>query len=817
MKNAYNLKIIALSLCFLASAPAWAGLGSLQVNSALGEPFSGSVVVTGDEARAALQGRPAISGAPLQVRVTPQGQNAVIHLRSSKPISDPMLSFSLISGSQGRQYTALLDPPENGHGSSAARNGSKHHKQVHPVRNKSAARATAALQNRLASDNAVVKYNVDNNETLMDVARKVRPQNMTIEQTMHALLVANPQAFRNGNPDLLYRDISLNIPSTTQLYKLSKVKIKTVQQPVAAQSKSPVSAAPAAKATENTVAATPAKSDVSANKIQTAAASEPVASTKPEATKTHEVDKTEAVAASASVPVSTPAASAASVPLSTPAASAASEVKAKPVQPKVNPTPTPVQFAEPAPEESLLPSWWPYALVGLVGVLLIAAFIWQKRKKRDAVEAEEYYSSDDDEDDDDVVFNDELPKSQQSEPAQPAAAKQASTAVAASSVAADADDWSWLNDASPDNSAKADAPAGNVSKSAVTTQLPESKPEAATNKPEENDIDWLNFNFTDDTPNAPADTAALSAAGIDNDDDLSWLKQLDETQQLDVLTSQESPVPAPEKEEADNADFEWVVADEASQDKHEPAGHSDAVMVAQAISDTDDVPSLDMNFSPEKEPAVVEPESKPAAAEEDTLNALADLQWDEEFKFDEESKNESAAVAVDTSSQALAPQDQHAFVAEDEAISNDIDWDALSINDEHVDSQAAPSVSAQQTDVDVLDVSSMDFTLDDNQVESTAAETSATPSLAPTPISSFATGSGAEDWLELSAEEGEETDKPLTPEQQAIPLQAKLELAKMYLEMDDAVTARQTLRELVDEANGAVLAEAQNLLQQLGG
>ena len=51
----------------------------------------------------------------------------------------------------------------------------------------------------------------------------------------------------------------------------------------------------------------------------------------------------------------------------------------------------------------------------------------------------------------------------------------------------------------------------------------------------------------------------------------------------------------------------------------------------------------------------------------------------------------------------------------------------------------------------------------------------------------------------------------------AVPLQAKLELAKMYLEMDDAITARQTLRELVEEANGAILTEAQNLLYQLGG
>ena len=117
------------------------------------------------------------------------------------------------------------------------------------------------------------------------------------------------------------------------------------------------------------------------------------------------------------------------------------------------------------------------------------------------------------------------------------------------------------------------------------------------------------------------------------------------------------------------------------------------------------------------------------------------------------------------------------------------------------------------------DLSSLDFTLSDDfeisvpsdihiyeeekpETHSTQASTSV-----------FATGTGVQEW----ENEKPKTDQPLTPEQMAVPLQAKLELAKMYLEMDDAVTARQTLRELVEEANGVILTEAQNLLYQLGG
>lgn len=800
MKNANNLKIIALSLCMLASAPAWAGLGSLQVNSALGEPFSGSIVVTGDEAKAALHGRPAVSGAPLQVRVTAQGQNAVIHLRSSKPVHDPMLTFSLVTGSQGRQYTALLDPPERHHSAGKNKAAGKHHKPVHsaPVRSareKSAARAAVALQNGLASENAVVKYNVDNNETLMDVARKVRPQGLSLEQTMHAIQVANPNAFRNGNPDLMYRNISLDIPSTSQLKKLSKVPLKTAVKPEVTQNTTP--------------AVTKENPKVAANTGNTAAS---------EAQTKENTVKAETSAAS-SVPAQASATIQASevAQASAPAASAASVVKAVPVQPKVNTQPVQPAEEEPA-EESMLPSWWPYALAGLAGVLLIAALLWQRSRKRNSIEYSTEYDEDySDDEDDDVVFETEPSVVSQSTstsvPATTAKTAAAATAVTTTaSAAADDDDWSWLNDAAAsDKPAQADnksVPAKEVHSEPVS-QVPDKKVTEA--KQEEDDTDWLNFNFTDDTPATSADTAAPSSAELDSNDDLSWLDQIDETEQPEVLTSHEPAVTEPQEEVADNTDFEWVVAEEQHPDESQAEAHQDFVLQDNASSDSDLQPS-DISFSSDLDVVQPEQQSKPAASEDDSLNSLADLQWDEDFKFDDESKQDTSAPEEVHSSieQTLAPHDQHAFAAEDDAISTDIDWDSLGISD---DSDNQPVV-APEADTEEIDIPSMDFALEDDKSEPAPAVNA---TAAPTgPTSSFATGDGGQDWLEQSAEP-EQVDKPLTPEQQAIPLQAKLELAKMYLEMDDAVTARQTLRELVDEANGAILAEAQNLLQQLGG
>ena len=48
------------------------------------------------------------------------------------------------------------------------------------------------------------------------------------------------------------------------------------------------------------------------------------------------------------------------------------------------------------------------------------------------------------------------------------------------------------------------------------------------------------------------------------------------------------------------------------------------------------------------------------------------------------------------------------------------------------------------------------------------------------------------------------------------PLEAKYDLAKMYLEIDDRDAAAETVKELLEEAGGDILKRAQELAQELG-
>ena len=93
--------------------PALAGLGGLNVQSNLGEPFSGSIVISGREAEAVMQSRNiSISGANLQGTVVPQGNgNVLLHLHSSSAVHEPILTFTVSAGKQTRQYTAMVNPP----------------------------------------------------------------------------------------------------------------------------------------------------------------------------------------------------------------------------------------------------------------------------------------------------------------------------------------------------------------------------------------------------------------------------------------------------------------------------------------------------------------------------------------------------------------------------------------------------------------------------------------------------------------------------------------------------------------------------------
>lgn len=882
----------------LSSFPALAGLGSLQVNSALGEPFSGTVFVTGDEAKAALSGKSSISGANLQVvKVTPQGQNAVIHLRSSSAIQDPMMSFSLISGNQGRQYTAMLDP--RGYAKpSVATVHNKDNKTPKDNKTKSAnntsarrseARATAALNNAHASDKAVVEYTVDGNETLTDVARKVRPQGLTLAQTMHALVVANPHAFRNGNPDFIYRNAKLKIPSTAELSRLAKQKInendKRVDAAIERAAETPRNQQAAAGTDssnhpvvdrDNKVDSAPETPSVSPNPVVVSASAE----------NAIVAEHLEPTPASQEIGTIASDASAASVEAAQPVEPKTEQEK--PAQPVTNTEPEPVD------EATWLPDWWPYAAGGGVGGLLIIAILLLMRRKKATRHDDEDFDDDDDnddeddfaaddddfEDDDDIVFV-ETPEIQpkaisDSENEHSLASTSPTTAetdIAETSASSAEDDWSWLT--------QSEIPAQEISepKSLTVTntveevtpeQLPEQHHTEATeveSTPMMSEEDWLNLDINDDAPTLQDDhhNHDFTSASLDNvemqtteshDRDLSWLDQIDEPvpneemqplefeQPLEVEeqpsisawqeeTAQTFAIPEeePEKEmvsePAVTETMEWRVTDDTQPISREEKAAQSISLSSGLKKSTDNLESEKQSFitivDPDDEEIehIEQTEAKPSGQKS---YAQTSRKWNVAYKFDE-GRSESDHIAPEsdqqTIGQTLAPQEQSAFAAKDEVVTTDIDWNALNI-EEDSPVRVTDEPSQSQANDDRVDLPADGFSLSDDldgsslsdedihqEEKPVAAETSVTPP------SSFATGKGIQDWERDEPET--QIDQPLTPEQLAVPLQAKLELAKMYLEMDDAVTARLTLRELVEEANGTILAEAQNLLYKLGG
>ena len=714
LKSANNQKIIAISLLLLGSIPVWSGLGGLQVNSALGEPFSGTVVVTGDEAKAALKGKPTVSGANLQVvKVTAQGKNAVVHLRSPNSISEPMLSFSLVSGNQGRQYTALLDPRSyDKRKNSKDKDKSKNQPKYTSQRNPSEARARAALNNAFASDAAVGEYQVDKNETLMDVARKVRPQGLTVAQTMHALVIANPHAFKNGNPDVMYQNAKLKIPSAAQLARLAKLKKGSVV---------------------NIAATIPDEAPEKRNVPQIASAKEENGTgTKNDNTNSAIAQtgtaNTSAISASAPVIASDVVATTAS------AASASSVVVAESVEPKpasavkpAQPEPTPVESVPAVEEESLLPEWWPYALGGVAGVLLIAVLIWMRSRKKKA-DSDEYddededYEEQDDDEDDDIVFEETPVLSDKPTINSDVVNKEQETAeaITAKATAVDkaVDDWSWLTE---DEIPTQDMP------NLTSLQAEEAKIDSFVHTPntgtvkEETSIDnedWLNFNY-DNKPLVSDTGKAKTSAAEPKANDLSWLEQLEEAEKFEevqqtVNTNQpkilkERPVETVKAGFDDataSSDLKWDAIEKGQQPKSEDITAGGIFSAAQSKQIDDKIQLEKESFSgadkadqQTRDLSQVEKDSNVLTSQPDTrwYRDKPIPQWNVDFRANSKSelirKKTVNPAEQKPMSETVVPQNQQTFASKDNVVSADVDWDALSLDKEE------PTLSADDEKV----------------------------------------------------------------------------------------------------------------------
>ncbi len=243
-------RAVALFLSCTASSLAFAlGLGSLESDSSLNEPFSGRIDILGAApedfdtltvtladaeqfARAGIERNPALFGLRFAIDDSVPGED-FIRVTSKDPIREPYLNFLVelnwANGRLVREYTVLLDPPlydpdrrravfapaPAAPATAAAPAPAPAAIPATPPAAPPAAALPAATGGYAAGREIGPVVATD---TLWSIASAARPHDgITVQQMMLALLRANPGAFGEDNVNLLRRGAVLRLPAQEEL------------------------------------------------------------------------------------------------------------------------------------------------------------------------------------------------------------------------------------------------------------------------------------------------------------------------------------------------------------------------------------------------------------------------------------------------------------------------------------------------------------------------------------------------------------------------------------------------------------------------
>lgn len=919
-----NTKMIAASLSFFTSIQAVAGLGGLNVQSNLGEPFSGSIVVTGSEAQALLQsGSVSVSGGGVRGSVVPQGNgNAVIRLRSASAINEPVLTFTVKAGNQTRQYSAMVNPAryapaQNRHTSPAV---AEHNDSVQPSQAQSKKRPVAQTEYVEQSerksrperakararkqgyprpqplpprDSNAQYHQVRSGEHLAAIAEQYRPHNMTLQQAMRALVRANPRAFRNGNPNVLYGNMALYIPTDAQWHAYASGKGSrrgAIRRPSSVvQAPADVSNKPTVNVETNTtppVATPPVETPKAKPEIQTVpqASSNVAPAVKPESNSTVAASVSNTAPVASTAAVEQPAASTVSVVASAPiatssetatssvpatastVASAASLPASKPEVPvsapvEQKPAPAaPVAVETEAEEEGT--DWMQYGLMGLGGLAVLggAAYVLGRRKRSEAQE--------DSDDDEFVAESLVVPTAAQA--AQRVDWENQNQSVAAQPEFNAQDDNVFFDNAASAQAAEFDLnnfnPEMEAGKAtAESEEQPEWMAELESFNQSVQTVDENDWEAVNPAVTATAGAAALAANTAEEDafvdfgsstDDEFVVAEADGDEWLQEVLAQEQPEVSVAQPEEDLS-FDSFAVDESF------ASETETVVESQIgdfdFNDTISQPAAAAEEFDLDAFATTEEFVSGSIEQPETDFAAPAYQAVEEVGFDLPASDIAEDVSFDVVETPSVDADALSFDVPETAV-EDLSFDlpetahqemAFDLPDETLAATVEPAFDVADigiTDAEPVSVAD-DLAFEPAVVDDLAFETADVPAepaaafddlafdldAAPVepvsePIVEAAQFGLADD---LAVFEETAVDAPVAAidepvKQQDVgfvtgavgmeaPLEAKLELAKMYLEIDDAVAARETLRELIGESSGDLQAQAQSLLNELGG
>ena len=239
------------------------GLGEIRLNSHLSEPLNAEIDLVQvrelteaeilpnlaspeDFDAAGVQRFHHLTDMQFEVVVNNNGRS-YIKVKTRKPIREPFVNFLVEvhwpAGRLLREYTMLLDPPNFSLAApepvkpAVTTTGAPTTTKVtsSPVPSRPAVSAPAPAQQASASDPAgdgKTYGPTQSSDSLWSIARALRPSdNVSIQQTMIAIQQLNPDAFIDGNINLLKKGQILRGPSTQEARQVStREAIDLVQQ-----------------------------------------------------------------------------------------------------------------------------------------------------------------------------------------------------------------------------------------------------------------------------------------------------------------------------------------------------------------------------------------------------------------------------------------------------------------------------------------------------------------------------------------------------------------------------------------------------------
>ena len=242
-----NLTLVAGLLgAFFTNAVFALGMGEIKLNSSLNEPLDAEIQLLniGDlselEMLVGLGSREDFKAAGVErlflltdlrfkVDMSAPG-NPVLRVTSRKPIREPYLDFLLElqwpSGRLLREYTLLLDLPVYATERASAKKIKAASASPQPKPQQAPAAASPRPSSQVAPSNTNGgEYRVAPGDTAWGIAKKIKPDNASIMQSLAAVKQSNPHAFINGNINLLKQGAVLRLPSSADISQLSPQQV----------------------------------------------------------------------------------------------------------------------------------------------------------------------------------------------------------------------------------------------------------------------------------------------------------------------------------------------------------------------------------------------------------------------------------------------------------------------------------------------------------------------------------------------------------------------------------------------------------------